>query len=180
MAKQFRTRRQIRYNKLIQAHLLPFEAKELARVPLTVPYMLPLMKARLERWQELTAQGMLPRQFQHLIRREYKANDWTIQKGKRLYAEPWKMLRDFEDRYKAKNPDYESPYMRRRKGQKDFLEKIERFYGTGKTTFGEQRKCQLYFVETGAGQHCKEYIPRSRDRDTGKCGTCFYYGRKGA
>jgi len=126
----FPTRRQKRYELLHRAGFIRFECRALSFVPLTVPYMLPLLRARLKLWQELRAQGMTASQYYGHILHLYREKGWRkrLKISGKLRVDAWMMLRDFEERYKAKFPLYESPWIKRGKQRKALLAKIEGFY----------------------------------------------------
>lgn len=113
------------------AGFLPFEYRELRKVPFSVPYMRPLIKARLKQHLAYIAEGNTEKQWHKFIRQEYRNHDW-MQNG--IY-DVWQMLRDREHRYRARHPDYESPWESKRvkRSSADF----ERKFGN---TIEKQRK----------------------------------------
>ena len=122
----FRTRRQQKYTKLRASGFLPFEARPLSKVPVRVcPYMKHLTKERREMFQKARAAGMTRIQWEGLIKEKYNTNKWLRAGRIRIEADPWKMLREFEDRWKDKNPQYTSPWEKRWKDWQNFLRKAE-------------------------------------------------------
>ena len=70
---------------------------------------------------------MTAQQYEVQIKLTYAKNGWVRRSKKgQVVADPWKMLRDFEDRYKQKNPEYDSPWEKRWRDWKDFLGKYEK------------------------------------------------------
>ena len=125
----FKTRRQRRYDILRIAGFLPFEARELSRVPFKVPYMDVLIKERYKRFQEVTRAKWSWAGYERLIRAEYRDKNWQRQaRAGRVRDDVWAMLRAFEHAYRAKHPDYESPWQKRRRGWRKFLRQVEDEY----------------------------------------------------
>jgi len=125
---KFKTRRQARYSHLRLHGILPFEARPWSKVNWKVcPYLVELFEERKSKAKKAEAQGVTPRQWEEYIRGLYRKNGWLKRdRLGRIIADPWKMFRDYEDRYKQKYPQYESPWQPRGRQWKDFLRKIER------------------------------------------------------
>jgi len=122
----FRTRRQNRYSRLRSAGFLPFEARAMSKVPLRVcPYMKQLAKDRYKDFLKAKAEGMTRAGWQDKIKKLYSDNHWLRAGKRRIEADPWKMLREYEDRWKDKNPQYTSPWQKRWRDWKDYQRKIE-------------------------------------------------------
>jgi len=125
----FKTRRQRRYEILRIAGCLPFEARDLSKVPFRVPYMDVLVKERYKKFVRAREEGRSWVWWKREIIKEYRDNRW--QSRTRLGVikdDPYKMLKNFEHNYKDRHPQYESPWMKRRKQWRSFLTKIEREY----------------------------------------------------
>ena len=123
-----KTRRQQRYTILRKAGWLPFEARPLSRVPIrTVPYMKGMIKERQDMFRKAKDMGITIDRWRSQIKELYIINKFvrTDWKGKKV-ADPWAFLRDYEDRWKAKNPSYESPWEKRRRTWRGFIERVER------------------------------------------------------
>jgi len=123
-----RTRRQQRYEILRANGFLAGEAKPLSRIPIaTVPYMKPLIRERRGLLREAQRQKVTTAQYEAAIKAIYNKNDF-LKRNKlgRLIPDPWAMLHDFEDRYRAKYPAYESPWEKKRRVWVDFVARIER------------------------------------------------------
>lgn len=127
-----RTRRQNRYTKLRQSGFLPFEARPLSRVPFKIcPYMRQLIRDRQADFLEAKREGATRAQYENQIKEAYGKNKWLTEretkKGvKYIEADPWKMLRDYEDRFRDKHPEYESPWEPKWRNWQKALDKIER------------------------------------------------------
>ncbi len=116
MVVRLKTKRMRRYLKLVDAGFMPFEARGLSRIPFTVPYMGGLLRARHIRYTWARKKGLTDRQYAKAIRQLYLANDWIkLDKAGRRRGDPWKLLREFEDRYREKHPEYQSPGEKRRR-----------------------------------------------------------------
>lgn len=126
----FRTRRQHRYNRLVtDFKFLPFEARELSKVPFKTPYMRGGIQERRRAYRdaikEYKARDMrfTKAEWVEIIREMYIAKDW-IKEGK---SDPWQMLRTWEDKYRDKHPEYESPPRRKKvkvKRKDEFVSKF--------------------------------------------------------
>lgn len=125
----FRTRRQNRYRVLRATGFLSFEAKELSKVPFRTPYFDTLIKERHKRYQAAIDRKLTRAEYERQIKTLYFDNKWRSRtKTGRIAYDPWKMLRNFEYTYRLKHPEYESPWEKRRKAWKDFIEKLDRTY----------------------------------------------------
>ena len=125
----YKTRRQARYNALKKAHFTISEAKELSAVSFSVPYMKPLLIERVKEYDKFIAEGNRATMWIGYLTQTYIANGWTRQqRGGQYVPDVWTMLRAFEHTYKAKFPDYESPWRKKRKNWKDFVAKLEHTY----------------------------------------------------
>ena len=123
-----KTRRQQRYTILRKAGWLPFEARPLSRVPIrTVPYMKGMIKERQDMFRKAKDMGTTIDRWRSQIKELYIINKFvrTDWKGKKV-ADPWAFLRDYEDRWRAKNPSYESPWQKRRRSWRRFMEMVEK------------------------------------------------------
>jgi len=123
----FRTRRQARYLRLRNSFFLPFEARPLSKIPTKIcPYLRAMIKERKEMARKAQAQGKTLTQFADQIKELYRINKWLkLNRAGKIVADPWKMLRDFEDKWKSKNPQYTSPWMKKWKQWRDFQRMIE-------------------------------------------------------
>ena len=122
-----RTRRQQRYELLRKNGLCGFEAKPLSRVPIkTVPYMKGFVRERWGMLRDALERKLTITQFEAQIKQQYNRQGFLKRnKAGKVVADPWAMLRDFEDRYRDKYPAYESPWEKRRRSLVDFMAKIE-------------------------------------------------------
>lgn len=126
-----KTRRQSRYALLRNAGFLPFEARPLSRVPSNVPYFRQLVMDRANDARAAKARGVTRGQYEDKIKGQYRREGW-LKKDRlgKVVADAWQMLRAFEDRYRARQPEYESPWEPRGRKLKDFIAKIERTMAT--------------------------------------------------
>ena len=130
-----KTRRQQRYTILRKAGWLPFEARPLSQVPIrTVPYMKGMIKERQDMFRKAKDMGTTIDRWRSQIKELYIINKFVkVDKGGKRAANPWAFLRDYEDRWRAKNPSYESPWQKRRRSWRRFMEMVEK-------TIANQRK----------------------------------------
>ncbi len=123
----FKTRRQNRYSALRKAGMLPFEARPLSKVPVRVcPYMKQLTKERYQDFLKAKAEGATRTGWENRIKKLYSDNRWLRAGKRRIEADPWKMLREYEDRWRARFPQYTSPSEKKWRDWKDYQRKIER------------------------------------------------------
>lgn len=123
----FKTRREKRYNRLRANYLLPFEANPLSRVPEKVcPYIKGLMRDRYKLFLRAKALGTAKEVFARQVKELYRIKGWTKKdRLGRLRCDVWKMFREFEEKYKAKFPEYDSPWMKRVRNWRFARAKIE-------------------------------------------------------
>lgn len=94
--------------------MLPFETHSLAKIPVRTPYMKRLLDQRWKLLVDSRKRGETQREFDRKIRNLYIINGWTKKlKNGVIRADPWKMLRSFEDEYKKKKPEFKSEDMKR-------------------------------------------------------------------
>lgn len=129
------TRRDQRIKLLLKAGFLPFEAKELSKVNMAyVPWFKQLVIDRKKELAEYRMAGKepLPEDAFQKIWREYvleayKKHGWYKPVGLgRIILDVWKLARKYEDAYKAKFPEYNSPWQKSGKNRVDFLAKLDR------------------------------------------------------
>lgn len=105
------------YGALLDAGFLQFEVSIFKDVPPDVPYMQTMYWDRLHRYLEALREGMSRQGWREWVRTMYRQAGW---------GSPWDLLRDWEDRYRGKNPEYESPWERkRRRTTRDFRSFME-------------------------------------------------------
>lgn len=150
----FRTRRQHRYKILRATGFLKFEAQELSRVPFKTPYMDVLIRERYKRYQSAIDRKLSNAEWERQIKTMYFDSKWRrkTRTGKIKY-DVWAMLRDFEDRYRAKHPSYTSPWEKRRKAWKDFVAKLERTYEKYPR---KMPVVKLQYIKTGGAEIVRE------------------------
>ena len=123
----FRTRRQNKYLRLRRLSFLPFEARPFSRFAfIKVPYFKGMIEDRIEMFQEAQRDGLSIRQWEARIKKFYDDNRWLKAGKRRIQADPWKMLKDYENKYRDKHPEYTSPWEPKWKDWKGFLARAER------------------------------------------------------
>lgn len=116
-----KTRRQRRYEVLKNMGFRPFEARQLSKIPFNVPYMDVLMKERFNLYKQAIEEEWSKKDWRDFITGLYKRENWFEVRHPKRYS-AFAMLREFEHRYRAKHPEYESPWKKRKRAMKDFLE----------------------------------------------------------
>lgn len=120
----FRFKRQIRYQKLIDAHCLPFEASALSDLTAKeAPYLAQLMKERKAIYDAVRREAefngwsktRFEREYRDVVKQEYIDKGWTKKKqvwrvGRTDYgADIWKLFRGYRKDYIRQHPDWSSP-----------------------------------------------------------------------
>lgn len=154
----YRTRRQTRYENLRKAGFVGFEARALSRVSPRVPYILPLMKDRFAEYQRATKraqrQGLTEVEFNKQwlthIKKRYIMKGWKRRSDTWGVTAGFRMLKDAERVYKYKQPQYESPWEKRQKDFREFINKIDRTYEKYPKSYGKKPVKLKYLPEGGA------------------------------
>jgi len=126
------TRRDQRARLLVKAGFLPFEVKPFSMIPLTVPYFKRLVEDRRKEHEDWLGDldfgtGDVSRIWLNYILDIYKQNGWYKPVGLgRIILDPYRLLRKYEHGYRAKQPEYESPWEKRSKSMPDFIAKFNR------------------------------------------------------
>jgi len=123
-----KTRRMQRFANLRRLQFMKFEAFALSKVsPAVTPYFREMMRERAEMAAKAFKMGKTEREFEAQIKELYRVNGWVKRnRAGKVIADPWKMFRSFEDKFKAKRPEYTSPWQKRQKNLRDFIAKYER------------------------------------------------------
>jgi len=120
MANTLRSIRQRR--KMTGMGFLGYEVASFDRIPFTVPYFRDMCRQRNKEFRAWLKARKLVSQWMRHIKIRYEQKGWM--KGKA--PDPFKMLRHFEDDYKARFPEYDSPWQKRPKVRRDFMARINR------------------------------------------------------
>lgn len=120
-----KTRNGSRYAKAIRHGFLPFEADMLRKVPFNTPYVRAMLKERKAEYDAFVKDRGVSYWYGH-IKELYEDKRWLTAGKTRIIYDPWKMLRAYEDKFKARFPYYTSPWERRARTQGDFMAKAER------------------------------------------------------
>ena len=120
----FREKRRRGY--LERSGFLLFEADDLCVIPGYVPYFKRLVRERRALLKEWLGAGYTMPQWELRLQRLYRDNKWVVFIDGLPKADPWKLLRAFEDDYRDHNPEYDSPWQKKKRRPRDFLPKIER------------------------------------------------------
>lgn len=109
-----------------QYGFMKFEAQVLSKVPTNVPYMKDFMKDRQAMFKKAIAEKSSKAEYQRRVANLYQGNRW-LKKTKigRIVADPWRALRDYEDRWRDKMPAYESPWERRYRGFRAYTAQVD-------------------------------------------------------
>ena len=122
-----RTRRQARYVFCRKMGLLPFEARPMSRVPPNVPYFKEMLRERRAMFKKAAQMKTSQAQWENQIKELYKVNKWQrLGRTGKIIADPWQMLRYHEEKFRDKQPQYESPWQGRQRTWRGFLPKVEK------------------------------------------------------
>ena len=156
----FKTRRQKRYESLRKTGFAKFEAQALSKVPFAVPYMKDLIKSRLKEYKVAFKENWTLKRWEGTIKDKYQEGKWLDSKG-RLSA--WSMLRDYESQYRAKHPQYDSPWKKKRKDFRDFISTFEKKIADLPPP--EAWSQATWDRDTAQRQEREEHFKRMRDRE---------------
>lgn len=120
-----KTRNGKRHARALQHGFMPYEADVLAKVPLTTPYVRSLYKERREEY-EAYAKDHSEAEWADYIRKRYESKGWLTAGKFDIIYDAWKMIRDYEHRFRARFPQYESPWEKRTRSRGNFIAKAER------------------------------------------------------
>lgn len=126
---RFKTLRQRRYARLRNAGFVEFEAVPLSKIPTNVPpYMNSIITEREKLLKRAKKKKWTYKKYTQVIKAMYDGKGWAIRTltGKMKNESAWAMLRDYENRYKDKHPDYTSPWLPRQKRWRDFQSRFDR------------------------------------------------------
>ena len=124
---KYKTHRQKRYQLLLYAGFLGFEARELSKVPSKVPYMKKLINERMLLFRRATRLGWGKGKYAQSIKAMYRGKGWARGSGRgRVKYDPWAVLRSYEDEHKDKVPEYVSPWQPKQKRHRDFEGQFDR------------------------------------------------------
>lgn len=124
-----RPKRYGRYMYLRNAGFLPFEARALSTVPRKpVPYFREIIAERRKEFAKVKSGKMSWTAYEKKIHKMYSDNAFTKATANRIVYDPWKFLRHREDEYIQKHPEYQSPWVKRRRAWVDFTRKADRTF----------------------------------------------------
>jgi hypothetical protein len=118
-----------RFHRLERSELfLRIEAADLSFVPFNVPYYKQLIRDRAKKLRQAVKDGWTKEQYQQSIIKDYIERGWLRRKRGRDVPDAFKLLRAYEDRYRDRQPQYESPWQGagKRKNLKDFQAKVDK------------------------------------------------------
>lgn len=121
-------KRKSRYLYLRKRGFLPVESDILSKIPFDVPYISNIIKDRMDLYKKCIDRNMTRGEYLNYIKQLYIDKGY-IKPGKgviRANIDVWAMLRGYEDLYKQKNPEYDSPYKKKRTNWNDFMTKAEK------------------------------------------------------
>lgn len=118
-----------RFHRLERSGLfLRIEAASLSFVPFNVPYYKQLIRDRQATFRQAQKEGQTSEQYEQGIIKDYIAHGWLRHKRGKDVPDTFKLLRAYEDRYRDRQPQYESPWQKkpRRISSADFQSKVGR------------------------------------------------------
>lgn len=122
-----RKTRQARYENLRKNGFLPFEARPISRVLRKVPYIPQMVATRSSLLARARREGWSQKRYETYIKEQYRKKGWRKpNRVGKIVDDPWQMLRDYEDRYKSRHPEYTSPWVKKQKKWRDFISKFDR------------------------------------------------------
>jgi hypothetical protein len=94
------------YDELIDAGFTEEEAEAFESIPFDTPYFAAMIEERRADFETAKEQGISRDEFIQSIQEKYDSEEWK---------NPFAMLRTYEDEYRDKNPEYESPWEKRQR-----------------------------------------------------------------
>jgi len=122
--KRYKSRRQRRYVQLRESGFLAFEAEKLSLVPKTTPYLNKMVKDREKLQRRANRKGWTPGEYSKSIKLKYHGKGF-VNKQRRQKLDVWQMLREYEYGYEQTHPNYNSPWLKRKKRFGKFLNVFE-------------------------------------------------------
>jgi hypothetical protein len=99
----------------------------MSRVPPNVPYFKEMLRERYAMFKEAAKMQIGIKKWEEQIKELYRVNKWQkLGRTGKILADPWQMLRHHEEKWRDKQPQYESPWEGRQRTWRDFLPKVER------------------------------------------------------
>lgn len=125
--------RQRKYDYLIKQGFRHMEAVEFSRTSrsgMKAPYFQHMLRSRKRTVENLKRAGRTDKQIRDYIKKQYVDNNWLkADKLGRVRIDPWKLLREHEDKAHRRGEEYESPWRKRaykRKSTKKEKKRITR------------------------------------------------------
>jgi hypothetical protein len=99
----------------------------MSHVPPNVAYFKTMLQERRAMYKKAVAMKIGQVKWEGQIKELYKVNKWQkLNRVGKIVADPWKMLKDFEKKYREKYPQYESPWEPRGRNFRDFQRKTDK------------------------------------------------------
>lgn len=136
---RYKTRRMRRYLKLTDAGFVGWEARNLSLLPFSrVPYIKDLINGRKKEYEasirkaakKAWPEDQFNRWWGKHIKLRYIALGWKHKGDKWGATVAYRMLKAEKRRYEAKHRGYESPWVKKGRRFKDFIDRIDREYET--------------------------------------------------
>jgi hypothetical protein len=105
--------------------MLPFEAQALSKVPSNVPFIKSVASERKKLLRQAQKENWSAARYEREVKDIYNQGSYTKLSKRGIVYDPWKMLRRHEDNFKARHPEYQSPWKKRQRVWRDFLAKAE-------------------------------------------------------
>jgi hypothetical protein len=114
--------RETREQQLIRWGFLPFEAQELRIIKNPPPYFKQLIMQRRSMRMNAKKYGWSEAEFSRRVKSVYEKERIAkrILGRKETRYSPWDLLRKYEDRYKDRHPNYETPTAKKPSSTRDF------------------------------------------------------------
>ena len=123
----YRAQRQHRYETLLKEGFMGFEARALSAVKFKVPYMKSMRNERKKEYKEARKNKQKKASYIADLLEKYRNEEWLREKKEGYtIADPWRMLKHFEEKYKAAHPAYKTPDKKAIAEQKKLQDKLDR------------------------------------------------------
>jgi len=116
------------YEDLRNNGMLYSEARRMSLLPNreNYPWLKELENERRKQWKAARRRGISRKRFEEAIVSDYRSNNWLVRGLKQVQVDVYAMLRNRCDRYRAKHPEYESPWEERQRSFMRYARAVDR------------------------------------------------------
>ncbi|MCK9601928.1 MAG: hypothetical protein M0R06_22980 [Sphaerochaeta sp.] len=122
------SQQELDYQELRNSGMLPSEARRIRLLPnwRDVPWAAEVVNQRSADWSAARRRGISREAFDKAIVNDYKEEKWLVRGLKQIQVDVHAMLRHHCDRFRQRNPDYESPWEERQRSFMRYARAVDR------------------------------------------------------